>query len=45
MWFSMWGMVWKFNKLRLWVVVRWVVVKVDSWQEGIGVAQGGGVWK
>ena len=45
MWFCMWGMVWKFNKLRLWVVVRRVVVEVDSWQEGIWVAQSGGVWK
>ena len=41
----MWRMVWKFNKLRLWVVVGWVVVKVDGWQEGVWVAQGGRVWK
>lgn len=41
----MWRMVWKIDKLRLGVVVWWVMVKVNRRQEWIGVAQGGRVWK
>ena len=41
----MWRVVWKINKLRLWVVRRGMVVKVDGWQEGVGMAKRGRVWK